>query len=55
MLLHEQIEHLCESLKLNSVPTHWSSLAQQCIAQDKSYGDTSFARAYKILEMASEQ
>ncbi len=26
MLLHEQIEHLCESLKLNSVPTHWSSL-----------------------------
>ncbi|WP_334469673.1 IS21-like element helper ATPase IstB [Arsenophonus sp. PmNCSU2021_1] len=39
MLLHEQIEHLCESLKLNSVPTHWSSLAQQCIAQDKSYGE----------------
>lgn len=39
MLLHEQIEHLCESLKLNSVPTHWSSLAEQCIAQDKSYGE----------------
>lgn len=39
MLLHEQIEYLCESLKLNSVPTHWSSLAQQCIAQDKSYGE----------------
>ncbi len=48
MLLHEQIEHLYESLKLNSVPTHWSSLAEQCIAQDKSYGEfllslTSFA------------
>ncbi|WP_334468828.1 IS21-like element helper ATPase IstB [Arsenophonus sp. PmNCSU2021_1] len=39
MLLHEQIEHLCESLKLNSVPSHWSSLAEQCIAQDKSYGE----------------
>ncbi|WP_334473414.1 IS21-like element helper ATPase IstB [Arsenophonus sp. PmNCSU2021_1] len=39
MLLHEQIEHLCESLKLNSIPTHWSSLAEQCIAQDKSYGE----------------
>lgn len=39
MLLHEQIEHLCESLKLNSVPSHWSSFAEQCIAQDKSYGE----------------
>ncbi|QBY43021.1 hypothetical protein ArsFIN_23990 [Arsenophonus nasoniae] len=39
MLLHEQIEHLCESLKLNSIPTHWSSLAEKCIAQDKSYGE----------------
>ncbi|QBY44940.1 hypothetical protein ArsFIN_35270 [Arsenophonus nasoniae] len=29
MLLHEQIEHLCESLKLNSIPTHWSSLAEK--------------------------
>ncbi|WP_334471409.1 IS21-like element helper ATPase IstB [Arsenophonus sp. PmNCSU2021_1] len=39
MLLHEQIEHLCQSLKLNSVLSHWSSLAEQCIAQDKSYGE----------------
>lgn len=38
MLLHEQIEYLCESLKLNSILTHWSSLAEQHIVQNKTYG-----------------
>ncbi|QBY41891.1 hypothetical protein ArsFIN_53430 (plasmid) [Arsenophonus nasoniae] len=36
MLLHEQIEHLCESLKLNSIPTHWSSLAENALPKTKA-------------------
>ncbi|WP_283130565.1 IS21-like element helper ATPase IstB [Enterovibrio norvegicus] len=39
MLLHEQIEHLCESLKLGSIASHWPSLAEQCISNEKSYGE----------------
>ncbi|MEX9569346.1 IS21-like element helper ATPase IstB [Providencia vermicola] len=39
MLLHEQIEYLCASLKLSAVSTLWPSLAEQSIAQNKSYGE----------------
>lgn len=39
MLLHEQIAHLCESFKLSSTAAHWSLLAEQCIEQEKSYGE----------------
>lgn len=39
MLLHEQITHLSESLKLSALANSWSSLAEQCIAQNKSYGE----------------
>lgn len=39
MLLHEQIEHLCQSLKLGAISPLWPSLAQQRIAQNKSYGE----------------
>lgn len=51
MLLHEQIGHLCDSLKLGSVATSWSSLAEQAIAQEKSYGE--FLRA--LLESEQQQ
>jgi DNA replication protein DnaC len=39
MLLHEQISHLCDSLKLGAVAASWPTLAEQCIAQEKSYGE----------------
>ena len=39
MLLYEQIEQLCDVLKLDSIASHWSGIAEQCIAQNKSYGD----------------
>lgn len=51
MLLHEQIDHLCDSLKLSSVGASWPSLAEQCIAQEKSYGE--FLRA--LLESEQQQ
>lgn len=51
MLLHEQIGHLCDSLKLSSVAVSWPSLAEQCIAQEKSYGE--FLRA--LLESEQQQ
>jgi hypothetical protein len=34
MLLHEQIGHLCDSLKLSSVAASWPSLAEQCFGVD---------------------
>ncbi|MGL5291478.1 MAG: IS21-like element helper ATPase IstB [Vibrionaceae bacterium] len=51
MLLHEQISHLCDSLKLSFVASSWPSLAEQCIAQEKSYGE--FLRA--LLESEQQQ
>ncbi|WP_127960471.1 IS21-like element helper ATPase IstB [Serratia microhaemolytica] len=39
MLLHEQINGLCESLKLGTIATDWPVYAQQCIAQEKSHGE----------------
>ena len=39
MLLHEQIQQLCGTFNLQSMASHWPALAEQCIAQDKSYGD----------------
>jgi len=51
MLLHEQIGHLCDSLKLSSITASWPSLAEQCIAQEKSYGE--FLRA--LLESEQHQ
>ncbi|MGL5249594.1 MAG: IS21-like element helper ATPase IstB [Enterovibrio sp.] len=51
MLLHEQISHLCDSLKLGFVASSWPSLAEQCIAQEKSYGE--FLRA--LLESEQQQ
>jgi len=51
MLLHEQITHLCDLLKLNSVAASWPSLAEQSIAQEKSYGE--FLRA--LLESEQQQ
>ena len=51
MLLHEQINHLCGSFKLNSISTHWPSLAEQCINQDKSYGEFLLA----LLESEQQQ
>lgn len=51
MLLHEQISHLCTSLRLSAFPACWSSLAEQCIAQNKSYGD--FLHA--LLESEQQQ
>ncbi|MGL4733683.1 MAG: IS21-like element helper ATPase IstB [Enterovibrio sp.] len=51
MLLHEQIAHLCDSLKLGYVAASWSFLAEQSIAQEKSYGE--FLRA--LLESEQQQ
>ncbi|QBY45082.1 IS21-like element helper ATPase IstB [Arsenophonus nasoniae] len=36
MLVHKKIEHLGESLKLNSIPTHWSSLAENALPKTKA-------------------
>lgn len=38
MLLYEQIKHLCESFNLNSFE-HWAVIADECVSNDKSYGD----------------
>lgn len=38
MLLHEQINHLCESFNLSSF-IHWSAIAEQCVSKEKSYGE----------------
>ncbi len=39
MLLHEQINHLYGTFNLSSISSDWASLAEQYIAQDKSYGE----------------
>ncbi|MCF1432200.1 MAG: IS21-like element helper ATPase IstB [Shewanella sp.] len=39
MLLHEQIRHLCESFNLVALEEHWPRLAEQCVVQEKSYGE----------------
>ena len=39
MLLHEQISHLCGAFKLNTISNLWSSVADQCVSENKSYGE----------------
>jgi DNA replication protein DnaC len=39
MLLHEQISSLCEPLNLNAIASHWPSIAEQAVQNEKSYGE----------------
>lgn len=39
MLLHEQISSLCDPLNLNAIASHWPSIAEQAIQNEKSYGE----------------
>jgi DNA replication protein DnaC len=39
MLLHEQISSLCTPLNLNAIASHWPSIAEQAVQNEKSYGE----------------
>ena len=38
-LMHEQITHWCERLKLKRIATDWPSLAEETIKREASFGD----------------